>query len=427
MIETLRRSSAKLPLLAPAVPAVSSSLGLLGSIGSALLFVLAGCGAPAGTAVAAEGLPIATAALPPAVELVESVPVETSLDHPELRDAAEVWVEMIEGAQRSIDLAQFYASNEPGSKLEGVVVALEAALGRGVHVRFLAEQKFVKLYPDTLDRLARGGAKVRHFDLSKVGGGILHAKYFVIDEREAFLGSQNFDWRALEHIYELGARVRQPAVVSALSTVFAADWAYAGGEVAPVAAAPAQPAEVALVASPQSRLPAGVAWDLPRLIALIDGAKTSVEVELLTYRADADGAPWEELEAPLVRAAARGVAVRLLLADWSKRKKTLAGLQRLARTSKIELRLISLPAWSGGFIPFARVAHAKLLVVDGAHGWLGTSNWERDYFYQSRNVGLLLEDRAVVAQLGAFFASAWQSQYTAAFDPAAAYEPPRVE
>jgi phosphatidylserine/phosphatidylglycerophosphate/cardiolipin synthase-like enzyme len=366
-------------------------------------------------------------ALPPAIELVESAPLETALDHPELRNAAEVWVEMIEGAKLSIDLAQFYASNEPGSKLEKVVVAIEAALARGVRVRFLAEQKFVKIYPDTLERLTRAGAVVRHFDLSSRGGGILHAKYFVVDEREAFLGSQNFDWRALEHIYELGARVRQPAVVGALAAVFAVDWALAGGEPAPTAPAPAQPAEATLVASPPALLPAGVAWDLPRLVALIDGAKASVEVELLTYRADDDGAAWDELEAPLIRAAARGVTVRLLLADWSKRKKTLAGLQRLARSSKIELRLISVPAWSGGFIPYARVAHAKLMVVDGARGWLGTSNWERDYFYQSRNVGLLLEDRAVVTQLAAFFASAWQSPYTAVFDPAAAYEAPRVE
>lgn len=393
--------------------------------------LLAGCGAPApGKGPAATGAvsaPAAPPAAPPAVELVESAPVETSLDHPELRDAAEVWLEMIAGAERSIDLAQFYASNAPGSKLEPIVRALEAAAARGVRVRFLAEQKFVKVYPETLERLARAGAAVRHLDLSATAGGILHAKYFVVDDRDAFLGSQNFDWRALEHIYELGARVRQPQVVAALAAVFAADWALAGGEPAPAAAAPAQPPGLALVASPQGLLPAGVAWDLPRLIALLDGATTSVEVELLTYRADDDGAAWDELEAPLVRAAARGVKVRLLLADWSKRKKTLTGLQRLARASRIELRLLSIPAWSGGFIPFARVGHAKLLVVDGARGWVGTSNWERDYFYQSRNVGLVLDDRAVVAQLAAFFATAWRSPYAAPFDPAAAYEPPRVE
>jgi phosphatidylserine/phosphatidylglycerophosphate/cardiolipin synthase-like enzyme len=366
---------------------------------------------------------------------VESVPVETSLDHPALRDAPEVWLEMIGGAQRSIDLAQFYASNAPGSRLEPIVVAIEAAVARGVRVRFLAEQKFVKVYPDTLDRLARAGAEVRPIDLSKGAakdaGGILHAKYFVVDDGEAFLGSQNFDWRALEHISELGVRFREPAAVRGLASIFAADWARAGGESLPKRGGPVAAAAagggVELVASPPVLAVAGVAWDLPKLVALIEGAKVSIEIELLTYRADDDGTAWDELEAPLVRAAARGVKVRLLVADWSKRAKTLAGLQRLARTSRLELRFLSIPAWTGGFIPFARVAHAKLMVVDGARGWVGTSNWERDSFYQSRNVGLIIEDAALAAQLAAFFATAWHSPYSAPLDPAAPYVAPRIE
>lgn len=410
------------------------------ALGLVTVWLLAACGGAAAPSPAVMPAPAAAPALalaaPPAVELVESVPVETALDHPELRNAPEVWLEMVQGAQKTIDLAQFYASNAPGSKLEPIVAALEAAAARGVRVRFLAEKKFTTVYPETLARLARAGAQVRAFDLSQSGGGILHAKYFVVDDREAFLGSQNFDWRALEHIYELGARVREPQAVRGLSMIFASDWARAGGEPLPkdggssALAPPPSPLAVSgveLVASPPSLAVAGVAWDLPRLVALIDGAKASIEVELLTYRADDHGAPWDELEAPLLRAAERGVEVRLLVADWSQRAKTVAGLQRLARTSKLELRFLSIPAWSGGFIPFARVGHAKLMVVDGMRGWVGTSNWERDYFYQSRNVGLILEDEALAKQLAMFFATAWRSPLAAPVDPAATYVAPRVE
>ena len=67
----------------------------------------------------------------------------------------------------------------------------------------LVEQSFVKVYPDTIDRLATAGAVVRRADFTP---GILHAKYIVVDQRTCYLGSQNFDWRALEHIVELGAR-----------------------------------------------------------------------------------------------------------------------------------------------------------------------------------------------------------------------------
>lgn len=393
------------------------------SVSLAACVALAACGGAPRTA------PPAALPAPPAVELVETVPIETALDHPELRDAAEVWLDMIAGARTSIDLAQFYASNHLPGRLEPVIRALEAAIARGVRVRFLAERGFVKVYPDTLDRLARAGATVRQLDLKATpgGGGILHAKYFVVDDREAFLGSQNFDWRALEHNYELGARVRDPGVVGGLAAIFAADWARAAGEPAPAAAVAPAAGPITLVASPRELLPAGIAWDLPRIVALIDGAATSITVELLTYRAEASGAPWDELEAPLVRAAQRGVEVRLLLADWAKRKATIGGLQRLARIPHVAIRLTTIPAWSGGFIPFARVSHAKALVVDGRRAWLGTSNWERDYFHASRNVGLILDDPGLAGQLARCFATLWDAAYAVPIDPDASYAPPRIE
>ena len=407
----------------------SPTLGSLATLAVGL--ALAACGgAPAGgPSTAQPAAPVArTAAATAAFELVETVPIETTLDHPELRDAAEVWLDMIAGAHASIDLAEFYASDNPGSKLEAVVRALEAAVARGVRVRFLAERGFVKTYPETLERLAHAGASVRQLDLKAVhGGGVLHAKYFIVDDRDAFLGSQNFDWRALEHNGELGARVRDAAVVGGLAAIFAADWARAGGETIAERTAPPPSGALTLVASPRDLLPPGVAWDLPRMVELLDGATASITVELLTYRADTDQGPWDELEAPLVRAAGRGVRVELLLADWSKRARTIAGLQKLARIPNIAVRLTTIPPWSGGFIPFARVTHAKALVVDGRRAWLGTSNWEKDYFYRSRNVGVIVDDPALAAKIAGFFATLWQSPYAVPVDPDATYTPPRIE
>jgi phosphatidylserine/phosphatidylglycerophosphate/cardiolipin synthase-like enzyme len=114
-----------------------------------------------------------------------------------------------------------------------------------------------------------------------------------------------------------------------------------------------------------------------------------------------------------------------LLADWSKRHGTIEGLQSLQCLPNIEVRLMSIPEWSGGFIPFARVVHAKYLVVDGDYCWVGTSNWSRGYFYGSRNVGLLVHGTSFGAQLDRFFESGWDSPYAETVDPGRTYEAPR--
>ena len=155
-------------------------------------------GVPRADAVEAAG---------PVLQLVESVPLETPLDHPEMPEAHEVWLEMIADARDSLAFAEFYASNAPGSRLEPIIAAIEAAATRGVVVRFLAEEKFYRTYPGTLDRLAaHPGIEVRRYDVASLMGGVLHAKYFLVDGREAFLGSQNLDWRALTHILSTGRR-----------------------------------------------------------------------------------------------------------------------------------------------------------------------------------------------------------------------------
>src|SRR5438132_8162641 len=195
----------------------------------------------------------------PALELVESEPLETTLDRPELREAWQVWPEMISRATSRLDFAEMYAVDEPASRLTPIVDAVFKAAARGVRVRFLAASSFAKTYPSVLEELERRGVLVR-----KLEKPFLHAKYFVVDGREAYLGSQNFDWRSLQHIQELGVRFRQPDAVRALEDIFEIDWS--GKAVTPSTAyqfpEPAPDgADVTLVASPRDRLAARKLWD----------------------------------------------------------------------------------------------------------------------------------------------------------------------
>ena len=59
-----------------------------------------------------------------APQLVQSIPAETDLADPALPFAKDVWPQMIRAAKNRIDLAEFYATNAPGSALEPVLAEL---------------------------------------------------------------------------------------------------------------------------------------------------------------------------------------------------------------------------------------------------------------------------------------------------------------
>ncbi|CAN5738023.1 phospholipase D-like domain-containing protein [soil metagenome] len=345
----------------------------------------------------------------PAVEVVESWPLETSLDHPDVPDAKDVWLAMVQRAKTSIDLAELYASDQEPSGLHEIVLALEAAADRGVRVRFLVEQLFYSKYPETIDRFAKHrGFEVRHFDRSKTMGGILHAKYFVVDGTEAYVGSQNFDWRSLDHIQELGVLLRVPAAVSALAELFAADWDVEGGASAERYSKIAWPTfpvaidggELTLAASPRGFLSSDAAWDLPILVRRIDSAKKRVRIQLLTYKTkNRDGSGFSTLDDALRRAVGRGVAVELVVSSWNQAEPSIAALA----TAGVHVFVLTVPPASTGEIPFARVAHAKLAVFDDDAAWIGTSNWEGDYFSKSRNVSVFLDGAALASRVSMIF------------------------
>lgn len=390
-------------------------------------------------ALAADVVPADPPPLDGHIELVESAPVETVLDHPGMADARDVWLDMIASARTSLDIEAFYVSADPArpDALDAVLAEVAAAADRGVRVRLVADKGFYRTYPQWVDEIGGlPGAEARLLDARSVWGGVQHAKFFVVDGRTAFVGSQNWDYRALEHIRELGARLTGPAPAGAVQAIFDHDWALAGGEALPATEVDAGPwrlgvrggGEVAvrLAASPPAGLPPGVPHDEPLLVELIDRAERELRLHLLSYNpGDRDGGYYALLETALRRAAARGVSVRIILSNWSKRSYMLPYVKSLAVLKNVEVRFTNIPPWSGGFVPFARVEHPKYLVVDGNAAWLGTSNWARGYFNDSRNLSLFCEGAALGGRLVDWFETSWSSPYAEVVDPGADYEPPR--
>jgi phosphatidylserine/phosphatidylglycerophosphate/cardiolipin synthase-like enzyme len=333
----------------------------------------------------------------------------------------DVWLDMIRGATRSLDLAEFYISDEPGTQLHAVLEEIERAAARGVHVRLLCDDMFYAKYPEVPDAWAkRANMEVRRADMKP---GVLHAKYFVVDDREAFIGSQNFDWRSLEHIVEMGVRVRTPNVTKALAAIFRADWSVAGG--APFSFSydgrfvdETDGGSITLGASPKKITPDAL-WELPRLLSWIGQTTSTLRVTVLTYKIKTrHGEDFHDLDDALRAAAKRGVHVQLLVSAWTEKD---PAVLELAKTPNVEVRVLDIPKLSTRDIPFARVTHAKYALFDAdplergrhenARAWVGTSNWEGDYFFQSRNVSLFFEHGSVPSDLSRAFSDAWSSPY----------------
>lgn len=378
-----------------------------------------------------------TAALPaPEFEVVTSVPLETTISRAGTRDAAAVWLEMINGAGRTLEIAEFYLAGEKGEALESVIEAVLAAAERGVRVRILSDAAMAATYPETLARFqGRPDIGTRLFDWRKLTGGILHAKYFIVDDRDAYVGSQNFDWRSLAHIQETGLRIRSPLFAMALGRIFDADWKFSGGDKTAyekLAQLPSLrfPPAAFLVASPAQFNPPGVGNALETLVQLLDGARRQVTVQLLSYNTAAPKGEESErfilIDQALRRAAGRGVRVRLLVSNWNLRPPGLDSLRELARVPNIEVRFAVIPQAARGFIPYARVVHSKVMRVDDDVCWVGTSNWGYEYFFKSRNVEVVLKRPDIARVLDEIFSSLWDGPYVQRLDSDKEYSPPRI-
>jgi phosphatidylserine/phosphatidylglycerophosphate/cardiolipin synthase-like enzyme len=384
------------------------------------------------------------------IELVESIPVGTILDNPDIRNATDVWREMIDAATSSLEIEQFYISPQAGEPLDDILTAIDRAAERGVNVRIIVDSRMYRTYPATVDayRAAeRSGASAtpvhaRVIDFRNVAGGIQHAKFFIVDGEEIYLGSQNFDWRSLKHIHELGIRLRHREAVAAYREIFEYDWSVAADTGRKAAAEIHHRTLAGLpfmivsgdrdtirftpTMSPQSAIPDTSLWDETHIRYLLGSATAEIDLQFLSYSAvGRDKQYYDALDGSIRRAAGRGVHVRLLVSDWEKGAPGDSTLKELAKIPNIEVKFSSIPDWSGGYVPFGRVEHCKFIVIDGTTFWLGTSNGEKSYFHTSRNLGIVVRNITMAARLKEIFLKSWNGPYVESVVPSTQYVPRR--
>ncbi len=376
-------------------------------------------------------------------EIVESIPIETDFDYPDILNTSEVWLEMINGAKRTLDIEQFYISTQSGEPLEEIIQAIIEAGKRGVNVRIIADGGMHKTYPETLDKLSKEkNIEVRLINYRQISGGVQHAKYFIVDGKAVFIGSQNFDWRALKHIFELGFRIVDENAAKIFTDVFEIDWKLSSNDttITKEQIVLRKKYNVPLIMTDNQDtikyfptfssigyIPDENLWDEKHITGLIDRAEKELFFHVLTYSpVSSRNSYYAEIDNALRRAAVRGVKVHVMTSDWSKRKPVIFYLKSLSLVPNITVKMSTIPEWSGGYIPFARVDHRKYLLIDDNFCWLGTSNWEKSYFHAGRNLGVVVESSKINKTLKDIYLKSWNGPYSYEIKPEIDYSPPKV-
>jgi phospholipase D3/4 len=270
-----------------------------------------------------------------------------------------------------------------------------------VAIRILVDSAFYSGSEKSVDELA--GIKnisIAKISFKNVGGGVMHAKYMIADGRDLYSGSANMDWRALDHIHELGIRIKNKKLAKNFEAIFNYDWNnsdigrntikenisfdeilnvynelsiqtknYGGVTLYPCF-------------SPMGKMPEGFSNELDELVNIINNAKHSLHIQMYAYNTRDE---FTDIDKALRSAAERGVKIKIIFGNWAIRKGATEVIQSLSQVPNIEIKFSAIPEHSSGFIPYARVEHCKYFVADNNISWVSSANWERGYFYGSRN------------------------------------------
>lgn len=373
-------------------------------------------------------------------QLVESVPVETIFEQSDIPRTLDVWLMMINEAKENIDIETFYFANEKGQPLDQILNAISGAAERGVEVRIIVDSGFYAGNKEkSIDQLnGIENITIKKIPMGKIAGGVMHAKYFIVDSENLFVGSQNMDWRALIHIHEIGVRVKNKELAGTFKALFENDWELCDGQITnqvnvtpvnstnPIILNSDEYGEIKIYPafSPVKINLPGVSSEEGELLKIINFCKDSLLINMYSYSPKAKNWKnyYDTLDNALRDAAIRGVKIKIIFADWAIRDGATEFIKSLSLVPNIQIKFSSIPQYSGGFIPYSRVEHCKYFTSDDNISWISTSNWEWGYFYNSRNATLIIQNKKINSQLSEIFYRDWNGPYTDFVDVNKKYE-----
>lgn len=378
-------------------------------------------------------LPILSFADKPLItELVQTTPSETKLSEPGIREAKDVWLELVQNAKSTIDIEQMYILNDVNRELEPILKALEKASDRGVKIRVILSSQMLNNDPAAVERLKKiKNLSLQTIDLSKLTSGIQHAKFWIVDKEKVFVGSQNLDWKAISEIHELGILIQNKNVADRLQTIFETDLKIGQTNKIPsdsekLVAPLTDTQDLEMLAVPATLNPKNINDSLPSLLGLLKSAKKRIQIQVMDFSTfTSKEGNWMVLSDALKEAGARGVDVQFVVSHWNQEKPEINSIKALSTMKNIQMKICEIPMLSSGFMPYARVIHSKYVIIDDQTLWLSTSNWSKGYFLYTRGIDFILKDPKLISGAGNIFNRIWTAPYTQFVDAKKDYPLPR--
>lgn len=299
-------------------------------------------------------------------------------------------VNAIRGAQKSIKVQTYIFTNYDASA--ELVKALTERAKAGVDVQVIIEANpYIPPKPlapgelpafgntvnkETIQALIAGGVRVKR---SSPKFRYTHQKTLLIDDQTAYIMTLNFTNSGLTTNREYAVVDRDASDVAEIKRIFSADW----DEVTYL------PKDPDLVVSPNN--------SRQRILNLIDSAKKTLVVQC-EFVSD------PEIAQHLGARAKAGVDVKVMMAHFDKDPNT-------GRDSNADsLALLTGQGVNQVLFGKSIKMHAKMILADGARAYIGSENLTSNSLDNNREMGVLVQDKAIVETLAKVSSKDWAAR-----------------
>lgn len=278
----------------------------------------------------------------------------------------------LSGARSSIHLQIYLLSDRE------IIYALQGAVKRGVTVRVLMEEKPCCSQNNAMHRSVFAELQEARVQVQWANPifRLTHTKMLIVDDAQVFVMTQNLTKSGFQYNREAIIASRDAVDVASTQAVFFADWNRT----------PLSPTNPNLVvANINARA---------KLLMLINGATHTLDIESEAMQ-DA------QIGDALIAAQQRGVAVRFIGSmpppgtGTGSGDASVPGRKRLA-AGGVAVRVLATP-----------YLHTKTMVADSAVAYVGSVNFTAASLDENREVGILTENKGIIARLETIFVKDW--------------------